>query len=217
MSISVFPFLNEDLEASDSVDIVLYNASSTDSFVTSIKSQSGYDFIDMQVLDEFGVPQNFYGMYEYSNNTFVSDIGVNTIEIVEGIPVATPAKISIIAYSGIEGYTLTKKDDYTLTLTGSPSSVFTNQSSSFLMPDLKTVKVLPLNTTEKYAALVSWSPPPITEIIRMHNITILINYNDSFFGQPMTAVKTLSIPQKIIWRYDVGIAGFRNALSKGTI
>jgi hypothetical protein len=87
------------------------------------------------------------------------------------------------------------------------------------MTDLKTIRQLPSDTTEEYAALVKWIPPRIKEKELIHTFSVIVTYDETAtLGlNRYTAIITLTLPQTIRWNYNTAVSQFNELLSKGTI
>ena len=219
MSLSVFPNLAEEQEIVDSIQFTLYNPNvdpeNQTSFSPEILSQSNGDFLDEIVTQEGTIVSTLNGMYEYSNLTFNCDIQISKTEIVAEVPVKTIANIELISYSSSLGYTASQLNQTTIRINGRPEAVFTDQIFTVLLEDLKTIKNINAGSKEKYAALVAWQPPTVKETTITHKLLARITYEELL--QTKTAIQTISIPQKVRWRLDLGVNSFRDLLSKGTI
>lgn len=218
MSLSVFPNLTEEQEIVDSIQFTLYNPNidpeNQTLFFPEILSQSQGDFLDEIITQEGTTISALNGMYEYSNLTFTCDIQVSKTEMIAEVPVKTIADIELLSYSSVLGYTALQLNGTTIRVIGRPEVVFTDQIFTVLLEDLKTLKNVNAGSNEKYAALIRWQPPIVKEMTITHKFLVRITYEELL--QTKTAIQTISIPQKVRWRLDLGVSAFSNLLSKGT-
>lgn len=115
-----------------------------------------------------------------------------------------------------------KKNSDTLTISGSIGQTFKDAYYNFIMPD-KSVKTLPMDTEEKYLALVKWSPPNKKQEDVTHSLAITYKYT------PTTQVgsvlnpgeqivnETKTFVQGVYWNYYIATDQFRGLVSKGSI
>lgn len=114
------------------------------------------------------------------------------------------SNVDIINHTINEGYTLTKTSPNTYSISGKANVSFPGEEFKFLMEDLKTIKILPSTTKEKYSELISWTPP--TQVFS--NFVYQISY--SILGNKYQDQLT----QEIYWRYQPSLNIFRKLLSK---
>lgn len=116
----------------------------------------------------------------------------------------------------------TKKNSDTLTISGSIGQTFKDAYYNFIMPD-KSVKTLPMDTKEKYLALVKWSPPSKKQDDVSHSLAITYKYTPSVavgstinLGEQIVT-ETKTFVQGIYWNYYIATDQFRTLVSKGII
>ena len=107
-----------------------------------------------------------------------------------------------------------KKNNNTLTISGSIGETFKDSYYQFLMND-KSVKTLPMNTTEKFAAIVKWSPPSTKHVEIVHTLNMTYKLDVTTVQPSITVDK--SFQQGIYWNYGIATNQFRGLVSKGTI
>ena len=220
MALSVFPNLNEEQEISDSFKFVLYTPNADplgpqSSFKGRIASQSTGDFPGENANVEGAPIASLNGVYEYSSNVFEFYMDVVLLQTIGETVTETVVDVELISYDGNSGYTATQFDATKILVSGVPSSVFTDQTFKFLMDDMKTVKVLPANTTESYSALIGWTPPVVKELDINHTVLLKLTYQEGSVQK--SAVQAFSLPQKVRWRLDYGLNAFNTFLSKGKV
>jgi hypothetical protein len=229
MSLVVFPSLTEDANLPEDVDVLesfsmqLRNPDSVAQFSLVVNSQTPADFIDLKfsVAEGESPPPSFNGKYEGSS--FDSTLSVNVFVPVPaaGEPAATCTLVSVelLNYSSNVGFIANTIPDNRIKVEGKALDIFTDQIYEFLMSDLKTVKSLQPDTTEKYAALVKWVPPRTKEKTLTHAFTVIVTYDETGMigSNRYTAVITLTLPQTIRWNYTTAVSQFNELLQKGNI
>jgi hypothetical protein len=229
MSIIVYPSLIEDAYLPEDVDVLesfsmqLSNPNSIAQFSLVVDSQTSADFVNLRFASAEGEspPPSFNGKYEGSS--FDSTLSVNVFVPLpaEGEPAATCALVSValLGYNSNEGFSASMAPQNKIKVNGKALGVFTDQIYEFLMTDLKTVKQLPSDTSEEYAALVKWNPPRTKEKELIHTFSVIVTYDETAtFGlNRYTAIITLTLPQTIRWNYNTAVSQFNELLSKGTI
>jgi hypothetical protein len=161
-----------------------------------------------------GAPVNtLEGVYE-NGSTFSVDIAIQEEVIVESSIAYIDVPVTSVTASNLpSGITVSKFTDK-IRISGSPFSVFTDSFYQFVMKD-RSLKILPVDTTEPVLAIVRWSPPS-TKIAYDVPYTINLKYMSSGVSS-VEVSETITILQDIYWNYGVAVTGFRNALAKGTI
>jgi hypothetical protein len=229
MSIIIFPSLTEDANLPEDVDVLesfsmqLSNPNSIAQFSLVVDSQTSADFVNLRFVSAEGEspPPSFNGKYEGSS--FDSTLSVNVFVPIpaEGEPAATCTLVSValLGYSSNEGFSASMLPQNKIKVSGKALGVFTDQIYEFLMTDLKTVKQLPADTDEEYAALVKWNPPRTKEKDLIHTFSVIVTYDETgVFGlNRYTSIITLTLPQTIRWNYDIAVSQFNEILTKGTI
>lgn len=115
-----------------------------------------------------------------------------------------------------------KVNSDTLTISGSIGQTFKDAYYNFIMPD-KSVKTLPMDTKEKYLALVKWSPPNKKQDDVTHSLTITYKYTpNATSGSILTpteqiVTETKTFVQGIYWSYPIAVGQFQQLLAKGVI
>lgn len=232
MAISVFPNFADESIIEESFFMQMKNGQSLAQFSILLGQQTQEDFTEFSFSldDPEAVVLKFNGKYENSSSVFSSTISVLGFMPAppEGQPEetggsVTVSNIEILEYAvDCDGYSASKVGD-NIVITGVPTQVFTDQVYTFLMKDMKTLKNLPPDTTEDYAALVRWIPPAIKEVTINHSITLIITYDEestTLGGVPLngvTAIVTFTIPQTVRWQYYPAVTQFRQLVAKGTI
>lgn len=223
MSLSIFPNLADDFDALESFSMQLSNPNSIAQFSLVVDSQTSADFADLRfaLVEGESPPPSFNGKYEGSS--FDSTLSVNVFVPVpaEGEPAATCTLVSValLGYNSNQGFSASMAPQNKIKVNGKALGVFTDQIYEFLMTDLKTVKQLPPDTSEEYAALIKWNPPRTKEKELVHTFTVIVTYDETAtFGlNRYTAIITLTLPQTIRWNYNTAVSQFNELLSKGAI
>jgi hypothetical protein len=81
----------------------------------------------------------------------------------------------------------------------------------FVMQD-GSVRNLPINNKEDWAAVVRWAPPPSKEKLLSYTFTVVTSSIE--FG-PTTSV--ITIPQYVYWAWQPSLATFKNFVSIGEL
>lgn len=185
----------------------------------NFSNESGFPGIDENSV----IGNRIKAVYEYGA-TFSVDVhfweeSVDELNAITIIPI-TITEFTFSPYD--TNIKCVKKNSDTLTISGSIGQTFKDAYYNFIMPD-KSVKTLPMDTKEKYLALVKWSPPSTKRDDVTHLLTIAYKYT------PTTATGTTLIPteqsitetktfvQGIYWSYPIAVGQFQSVLSKGTI
>lgn len=128
--------------------------------------------------------------------------------------IETELEIQLVSYNGPSGFSAVQTSNKIVTISGMTQQVFLDAYYQFLMKD-GTIKNLPANTIEDFAALIKWSPPVTKSTTVTHSLTLLIKA-DPILGTPQTQ-QTFSLQQTVYWKYQQALANFQNLLSKGTL
>lgn len=178
----------------------------------SIKTQSTLDDVPhTPPVDETELASFLLPVFEDSPNLYTAEFEFEEMEEAGGeggaawVPVTSPVQLTATQLNS--GYSVEKVSNSIFKMSGKPTGLFVNQILTFLMTDLKTIKSLPMNTTEKFATVLSWTPPEPKSTIAEYKFSYTI------LGQ--TYEKTFV--QEAQWRYNTGLDGFRALLSKGTL
>lgn len=126
----------------------------------------------------------------------------------------TEALIELISYEGPSGFTAAETSTNSITISGVAQQVFIDAYYQFIMKD-GTVQVLPANTEEPFAALISWSPPATKQTSITHTLKLLIKANPLIGGTDTE--ETFILEQEIYWKYGPALQTFQNLLSRGTL
>jgi hypothetical protein len=152
-------------------------------------------------------PSRIKAVYEYGD-VFSVDLKFDDYEDMGEFapPTIRSVVIDIISFvPQASGITCVKISADTVRISGSAQSAFTDSFYQFIMRD-KTLKILPVDTTEDYLAIVRWSPPSIKSIDTISNLTLKVDN---------LTEETIPISQLVQWYYPKAVQGFRNALAKG--
>lgn len=175
-------------------------------------------------IDEYAITGNrIRATYEYGA-AFSVDVhfweeSVDELGAITKIPI-TITEFGFTPYDS--SMKCVKKNTDTLTISGSIGLTFKDAYYNFIMPD-NSIKTLPMDTKEKYLALVKWSPPSKKQEDVIHSLTITYKYTPSVTTGSLlnpteqTVTETKTFVQGIYWNYDIAVGQFQNALSKGTI
>jgi hypothetical protein len=154
--------------------------------------------------------ESFTSVYE-SLGEFTANITYEELNVATNLVVQR--QIELISYTPpYQGLAASQFDAQTIKLTGVAQGVFAGSMYRFIMPD-NSVKVLPMDTTEQFDALISWAPPAIRVITMTHEFQIKIKYDTP----ELDTIETVTIQQDVYWRYQIGLQAFRDLLARGTI
>lgn len=177
-----------------------------------IKTQSTLDDVPYNApVDETALASFLLPVFEDSPNLYTVEFEFEEMEEVGGegggswTPVTSPVQLTVNQLNS--GYSVEKVSNSVYKVSGRPTGLFVNQVLTFLMTDLKTIKSLPMDTTEEFATVLSWTPPEPKSTVAEYKFTYII--------QSQTYEKTFT--QEAQWRYNTGLQGFRDLLSKGTL
>lgn len=150
-----------------------------------------------------------FPVYEFSPNTYSATFIVKVLDPISTEGALIPATISNIRYTGDSGFIVTQDDESSFTVSGVWKSAFSDEIFRFLMPDLKTIKDLPRDTKEEFAALIRWQPPPVKVKSMQHSFTVFVEEEEE------DAEYTIS--QDVHWKYEPSLVAFQQLLARGTI
>lgn len=161
-----------------------------------------------------GAPSNVIdGVYE-NGDLFSVDVTfrdpVVTGDAIEYRPVVLT---EVSTDLNIEGVKIVKKSNDTVTISGSPTSVFVDSYYQFIMKD-NSIKILPPNTKEPYLSIVKWSPPSTKYI---YDVPYLIKVKYTSEATPTVTQETVTILQDIYWNYTASVNGFKALVKSGAI
>jgi len=177
-----------------------------------IKTQSTLDDVPhTPPADETALASFLLPVFEDSPNLYTAEFEFEEMEeaggegVAEWVPVTSPVQLTAVELNS--GYSVEKMSNSVYMMSGKPTGLFVNQVLTFLMTDLKTIKSLPMDTQEKFATVLSWTPPEPKSTVAEYKFMYTI--------QGQTFEKTFT--QEAQWRYNTGLQGFRTLLSKGTL
>lgn len=156
------------------------------------------------------IPDDVYEGTQFSFDLVYQSIG---IDLETASEYNAPTDVNISSFSSTaSGVTCTKINNTTLRIGGTAPSIDASDTYyKFLMPD-NSVKVLPANTTEKYKALIEWSPPNNTIINASYSLTAIVTNLDNSSVDTVTS----SFSHDSHWVIGNAINQFYSLLSKGT-
>lgn len=186
--------------------------------LNSLINESGFPGIDEQ---PYTSSTRIKAVYEYGA-AFSLDVKFKEQSVDElGLIVDTPIVIDSFTFTpSTSTVSCIKKNDDTITISGSIGETFTDAYYNFLMQD-NVVKTLPMNTTEKFKALVKWSPPATKRDDVHHVLSLTYKYTPTSVTVPVATQQTvttqLTFDQGVYWNYSIAISQFRALVAKGTI
>lgn len=158
-------------------------------------------------------PNRIKAVYEYGGAFSVElkfiEYSVDPILLTS---IESPVVISAFTFTPYDsGIKCEKLSDDTLKISGNLGIIFKDSSYNFIMPD-RTIKTLPVDTTEKFLTITNWSPP--NQKVRDITHSLKVTYTSSGVSQ---TVQSIDINQEIHWKYSTAIQGFKDLLAKGTL
>lgn len=152
---------------------------------------------------------------------FGDDYSVDLIFAYNGTETYLDANIQLVSFSSeFNVFSVTQIDNKTLRLTGRATDVFLDQYYEFNMSDsIVDLKRLPPDTTEPFAALVSYEPPAVFRITKQHTINYIVTYtpNPLFTIQPLVINITTVFDQDIVWSYNMTAQRLQTLILKGRV
>lgn len=160
----------------------------------------------------YGMPNTMLDAVYENGDYFSVDVTFRSPTTVQdGITYSPIIITELSGQTNIDGITVVKKSDDTITISGSPSNVFTDAFYEFKMKD-GSIKKLPANTEEAYLSITRWSPPS-TKILEDVPYSISLKYKVQ--GDTAVNEETVTLLQDIYWNYTLSMRSFKTFLSKG--
>lgn len=178
-------------------------------------SQSGFPGISTRYTDPEGgtgfPPNTIDPVYEDGDFFSVDFLLRSPVNSGEFVTYKAVTIVSIIPNINIDGIRVSKKSSNIITLSGSPSNVFTDSYYEFIMKD-RTIKKLPSNTTEDFLSVIRWSPPStkfLYDVPYDMRIRYTVEGDTGVYEDPIT------IRQDVYWNMYTSLSNFRKFVSKG--
>lgn len=146
---------------------------------------------------------------------------------------------------GFDDLSVSQAGNKSIRITGAARDVFLDQYYEFAMdPERNITKILPPDTTEKFATIVRYNPPAVFRVARNHAVSLRITYtpNPNYGAEaavpgdpnavppipdkpavppsplpPLVINTTVNFSQDVVWWYDRAVQRFQAILAKGYI